>query len=206
MLDPFAEDVAEQLARCMETDGSLGVRLGAACPYDGMWERFDPSVTSLRDAIDETEFWTTARETDATVQILCAHVQLDQAREFVETFPELTSPFDHFAHAGPDTPTDEGTFSRGEQLADDDGVAVKISEIAHMSESSFQYADMHDHVRWLVDTFGRERVIWGPDYPTVSGLASYAEATDWLREVEGLSAADREWLTGTSFRRHVGLD
>ncbi|SNZ15173.1 Predicted metal-dependent hydrolase, TIM-barrel fold [Natronoarchaeum philippinense] len=205
MIDPFADDAAEQLRRCMATDGVLGVRLGAACPYDRMWETFDPSVTWLRDAIEETEFWDAAVETDAAVQILCDHGQLDQALELVEAYPELTYLFDHFAHAGPETPTDE-TFGQFADLAEYDSVAVKVSEIVHMSDSAFPYADMYEHVRWLLETFGRERVIWGSDYPNVSDAASYAEAINWLGQVDSLSDADREWLTGRSFRRHVGLD
>jgi len=205
MLDPFADDAVERLDRCMETDGVLGFRLGAACPYDRMWETFDPSVTWLRESLGETAFWEAAVEHDATVQILCDHGQLDQALELVEAYPELTYLFDHFAHAGPETPTDEGTFSRFADLAEHDSVAVKVSEIVHMSDSSFPYADMHDHVRWLLDTFGRERVVWGSDYPNVSDVASYAEACNWLKQVDSLSAADRSWLTGKSFRRHVDL-
>ncbi|MDS0300620.1 L-rhamnono-1,4-lactonase [Halogeometricum sp. S1BR25-6] len=206
MLDPFADDAAEQLRRCMDTEGVLGFRLGAACPSDRMWETFDPSVTWLRDAVEETEFWEAAVETDAAVQILCDHAQLDQALELVETYPDLSYLFDHFAHAGPETPTDEGTFTRFADLAEFDSVAVKVSEIPHMSETTFPYEDMHDHVRWFLDTFGRERVVWGSDYPNVSDVASYAETFNWLRHVDSLSEADREWLTEKSFRRHVGLD
>ncbi|WP_424004400.1 L-rhamnono-1,4-lactonase [Haloarcula salina] len=205
MLDPFADDAAAQLRRCMDTDGVLGFRLGAACPYDQMWETFDPSVTWLRDAIEETDFWEAAIEMDAAVQILCDHGQLDQALELVETYPELDYLFDHFAHAGPATPTDEGSFARFADLADYDGVAVKVSEIPHMSESAFPYTDMHDHVRWFLDTFGRERVVWGSDFPNVSDVASYAEACNWLRQVDGVSAEDRAWITERAFRRHVGL-
>lgn len=203
MLDPFAEDAAAHLRHCMDHEGVVGFRLGAACPYDAMWERFDPSVTWLRDAVAETEFWEAAVETGAAVQILCDHSQLDQALELVDAYPGLTYLFDHFAHAGPETPTDEETFAQFADLADYDAVAVKVSEIPHMSDSAFPYRDMHDHVRWFLDTFGRERVIWGSDYPNVSDVASYAESYNWLREVEGLSAGDREWLTGRSFRRHV---
>ncbi|WP_254278805.1 L-rhamnono-1,4-lactonase [Haloarcula marina] len=206
MLDPFADDAADQLRRCMDTDGVLGFRLGAACPYDQMWETFDPSVTWLRDAIAETEFWEAAVQTDATVQILCDHSQLDQALELVDAYPELTFLFDHFAHAGPETPTDEGTFAQFADLAAYDGVAVKVSEIPHMSDSQFPYDDMHDHVRWFLDTFGRERVIWGSDFPNVSDVATYPESYNWLRHIDSVSAKDCEWITGESFRRHVGLD
>ena len=205
MLDPFAEDAATHLRECMAVDGILGFRLGAACPSDRMWETFDPDVTWLRDAIEETDFWTAAVETDATVQILCDHGQLDQALELVEAYPELDYLFDHFAHAGPETPTD-GTFGRFADLSEYDGVAVKVSEIAHMSETEFPYVDMHDHVRWLVAEFGRERVVWGSDYPNVSDVATYGEALHWVDHVDGLSERDRTWLTGRAFREHVGLD
>jgi len=206
MLDPFADDAVTHLRECMQTDGVLGFRLGAACPYDQMWETFDPSVSWLRDAIGETEFWETAVELDATVQILCDHSQLDQALELVAAYPELTYLFDHFSHADPETPTDSGTFAQFAELADYETVAVKVSEIPHMSDSAFPYADMHDHVRWYLDTFGRERVIWGSDYPNVSDVASYAEAQNWLREVDSISKQDRQWITDRSFRQHVGIE
>lgn len=204
MLDPFVDDAADQLRRCMATDGILGVRLGAACPYDRMWETFDPSVTWLRDAVNETEFWKTAVETDAVVQILCDHSQLDQALALVEAYPELTYLFDHFAHADPETSIDTGSFTTFADLAEYDTVAVKISEISHMSEMTFPYEDMHEHVRWYLETFGRERVVWGSDYPNVSDVASYAEACNWPQQIDSLSDKDRAWITGKSFRRHVG--
>jgi predicted TIM-barrel fold metal-dependent hydrolase len=206
MLDPFADDAADRLRRCMAVDGVLGVRLGAACPYDRMWRTFDPSVTWLRDAVDETDFWTAAAETDAVVQLLCDHRQLDQALELVERHPDLTYLFDHLAHAGPGTPTDEGTFARFADLAAYDTVAVKVSEVPHASEAAFPYDDVHDLVRWCLETFGRERVVWGSDYPNVSDVASYAESRSWLRRVDSTSRRDRDWLTGRSFRRHVGLE
>ena len=50
-------------------------------------------------------------------------------------------------------------------------IKLKASEVVHRSARDFPYADMHDHVRWLIDTFGRERVIWGSDFPNVSDAA-----------------------------------
>ncbi|WP_324760756.1 amidohydrolase family protein [Haloarcula sp. GH36] len=205
MLDPFAEDAPAHLRECLETDGIRGFRLGAACPYDRMWETFEPDTTWLRESLRETEFWEAAVEMDAVVQILCDHSQLDQALEVVEAHPELTYLFDHFAHAGPETPTESGTFAQFADLAAYDGVAVKVSEIPHMSDSAFPYADMHDHVRWFLDTFGRDRVVWGSDFPNVSDVATYPESYNWLRQVDSVSKKDRQWITGTAFRRHVGL-
>lgn len=205
MLDQFADGAADRLRECMAVDGILGVRLGAACPYDRMWETFDPGVDWLRDAIEEDAFWEAAAETDAVVQILCDHTQLDQAVELVETYPDLTYLLDHFAHAGPDVPTDAETFARFEELAAYDTVGVKVSEVVHRSETGFPYEDMHDKLRWFLDVFGRERVIWGSDYPNVSDEATYGESLRWLDQVDELSAGDREWLTGRAFRELVGL-
>lgn len=206
MLDQFADGAAATLREAMAVDGVLGFRLGGLCPYDRMWETFDRSVTWLRDAIDETGFWAAADETDALVQILVRGEQLDQALELVEAYPELTYLFDHFAYAEPDEPFGEGVYETFTALAEYETVGVKVSEIVHQSNGSHPYSDMHDHVRWLLDEFGRERVVWGSDFPNVSDEASYEQTLSWLDAVDGLSAADRRWITGRSFRRHVDVD
>ncbi len=204
MLDPFVEDAADTLREDVRPDGILGFRLAPICPTDQMWETFDPTATWLLDAIEETTFWEAAHEEDAVVQLL-AHVdQLDQVIELVDTYPDLTYLVDHFAHAPADQDP-ETAFGRLDELAAYDSIAVKASEIVHRSREAFPYADYHGHLQWLLDTFGRERVIWGSDFPNVSDEATYGESLRWLDSVDFLSATDRTWLTERAFRRHVGL-
>jgi len=208
MVDQFADGAADTLREVMDHDRMLGFRLGAVCPYEEMWERFDYDVTWLRDAIEEAEFWKAARETDAVVQLLAHTSQLDQALELVETYPELAYTFDHFAHAdAADDPAE--SYAGFEPLAEYDRVAVKISEVAHTSNEAYPYEDAYDHLRWLLDTFGPERVVWGSDFPNVShpefGGMKYGETLSWLDEVPFLSKKDREWLTGRAFRDLVDL-
>lgn len=208
MIDQFADGAADELRELMSRDRMLGFRLGAVCPYDEMWERFDYDVTWLRDAIDEVEFWTAAQDTDALVQMLAHTSQLDQALELVEQYPDLPYAFDHFAHADEaDDPDD--SYAGFEPLAEFDRVAVKISEVAHTSNEAYPYEDTYDHLRWLLDTFGRERVVWGSDFPNVShpefGGMTYEETLSWLEEVPFLSKKDREWLTGRAFRDLVDI-
>ncbi len=205
MLDQFADGAADDLREAMAVDGVLGFRLGGLCPYDRMWETFDRSVTWLREAVEETEFWEAAAETDALVQILVRGEQLDQALELVERYPDLTYLFDHFAYAEPDEPLGEGVYETFSALAEYDSVGVKVSEIVHQSAEAHPYADMHDHVRWLLDEFGRERVVWGSDFPNVSDEAAYGQTLSWLDAVDGLSTGDRRWITDRAFRRHLGL-
>jgi L-fuconolactonase len=205
MVDPFSTHAADHLRDLMATDGILGFRLGAICPYDRMWETFDPTAEWLRDAIEETAFWAAARETDALVQVL-AHVdQLDHVIELVETYPDLTYLIDHFSHADPNEPPDESAFAQYAALSEYDTVYAKLSEVQHRSEESYPYADMHDHVRWLLDEFGRERLVWGADYPNVSDVATYEECVTWLECIDELSTGDLRWLRERSFEQAADL-
>ena len=204
MVDQFAPNAADRLRSLLANEGIIGFRLGAICPYDRMWETFDPSTEWLREAIDETEFWDAAREVDAMVQILAHVSQLDQVVELVDTYPELTYLVDHFSHADPSTAPNESGFTTYADLAAFENVYPKVSEVQHRSVEPYPYEDMHDHVRWLVEEFGRERVVWGADYPNVSDVATYEDCVTWLDHVDGLSERDREWLKGRSFEHALG--
>lgn len=207
MIDQFAAGAADVLRDLMSHDRVLGFRLGAICPYDEMWERFDYEVTWLLDAIEETEFWAVAEDTDALVQIMAHTSQLDQAHALIERHPDLAYAFDHFAHA--DAAEDPAEVYAGfEPLAEYDRVAIKISEVAYASNEPYPYEDTYDHLRHLLGLFGRERVIWGSDFPNVShpefGDMTYGETRSWLDHVPFLSEQDRDWLTGRAFRDLVG--
>ena len=204
MVDPFADNAGTHLHECMAIDGVVGVRLGAICPSDRMWETFDPTVGWLTDAIGETAFWRAARVTGALVQVLADVTQPDRVVSLVDAYPDLTYLVDHFSHADPDEPPEESAFSTYRDLAAYENVYAKLSEVQHRSKEDFPYIDMHDHVRWLLDEFGRERLVWGADYPNASDMATYGECVTWLERVDGLSAGDRRWLRGRSFERAVG--
>lgn len=209
MLDQFADDAADNLRELMSHDGMLGFRLGVICPYDEMWERFDYEQTWLRDAIAETEFWEVAQETDALVQIMAHTSQLDQVLELVESYPTLPYALDHYSHVDIESDPAE-SYKDLEPLADYDRVAMKISEVAFISNRmEYPYEDTFDHLRWLIETFGRERVVWGSDFPNVShpefGGMTYEQTINWLDHVPFLSDQDRKWLTEKAFRDLVGL-
>jgi len=207
MIDQFAANAANRGRDLLSHDSVLGFRLGAVCPYDEMWERFDYDQTWLLDVIKEEAFWAAARDTDALVQIMAHTSQLNQALELVEMYPDLAYVFDHFAHA--DAASNPAQcYDMFERLTDFDRVGVKISEVAHLSNEPYPYEDTHDHLRWLLTTFGKERVIWGSDFPNVShpefGNTTYQDSLSWLQEVPFLSDRDREYLTGNAFNDLIG--
>lgn len=202
MIDPLADDAAEKVREYATVDDMLGVRVSPIFPHDEMYERVDPGASWLLDAIDESEVWDAIRETGMFVQLLVHYEQLDQVQELVDAHPDLTYGIDHFAQAGAETDP-ETALADLEPLAENETVFVKASEATHRSNDGFPYADVHEHLHWLLDTFGRERVVWGSDYPNVSDEADYTDTLHWLDHVDGLSDSDREWLTGRAFRQIV---
>ena len=201
MLDPTRPDAAARLRAAMAVEDVVGVRFGAACPPDRMWERFDPATEWLLDAIDQPAFWGAVRETDAAIQVLAHDAQLEQVLALVEAHPDLTYLLDHYSMTDTTVPPDEGPFAAYEELASYDTVYPKLSETPHRSTEAFPYLDMTDHVTYLFEHFGRERLMWGSDFPNVSDVASYEESFTWLEHVPQLSDPDREWLTERTARQ-----
>lgn len=208
LVDPFADDAADELRRLMAIDDLVGFRLATVFPRDRMYE-VDPADTVqnswLRDAADESAFWEACAETDASVNLLTHYEQLDQVQELVDAYPDLTYVVDHFGRAGPDVPTDDGDFSRFADLARNGNVLVKASAVPFLSEEEFPYLDMEEKIRWLLDECGREQVAWGSDYPFVSPASDYEGTLACLDHMESLSDQDRRWLTERSFERHIGV-
>lgn len=200
LVDPFRDDAADRLYEYMAVEGILGFRLGAMSPYESMWNEFDPGATWLYDALEETAFWEVAVDTGALVELLVHESQLDQVAALVDRYPELTYVIDHFAYTSPDTAPTDGDFARLAELADYEGTVAKVSGIQHRSEEQFPYSDMHDHVVWLLDEFGRDQVVWGSDYPNVSDVSTYADSFEWLDHVDTLSDVDRTWISERAAR------
>jgi predicted TIM-barrel fold metal-dependent hydrolase len=206
MIDQFADDAIEKLEQLMGTDGVVGIRLGVGCPYDEMWSNFDPSANWLPEAAEEEEFWAAVEALDAPVHIWSLPAQIDQVIDFVDRYPELTYVLDHHLYIRGDVRPGDEPFEELGKLAAYDNVAVKVSGVVTLSDERFPYPDKHDHLVWMLETFGRERVAWGSDWPNESNAASYVETLNWLRHVDQLSEQDFEWITGRSFKRHIAWD
>lgn len=119
-------------------------------------------------------------------------------------YPDLAYVVDHFGRAGGDVPIDDPGFQQFADLAAAGDVLVKASAVPAISEEPYPHRDVESKIRWLLDTFGREKVAWGSDYPFISSVTDYASTLTCLEEMPGLSDGDRRWLTERSFREHVG--
>lgn len=206
MIDQFDEHAVKTLKELMGIDSVIGFRLGAGCPYGQMWQRFDPTVDWLLDALQERTFWDTARDLNAVVHIWTLPPQLDQVLKFVETYPELTYVIDHHSYVRGDIRPEEEPFEKFEELAEYDNVLVKLSGVVTLSNEEYPYSDKHDHATWFVERFGRDRIAWGSDWPNESNDATYLETLTWLQHIDELSNKDLKWITEQSFKNHVEMD
>lgn len=201
LVDPLKNDASDNLRKLMSVNGVLGFRLAVESPYDQMWRvgKFSSSADWLRTAIENEDFWQAALDTESTVQLLTHYNQFDQVLELVNRYPNLNYILDHVGRITPDVEHHAECFRQLEELSEHEGVGIKISEVPHLSNEDFPFADMHDHVRWLLDKFGRKRVIWGSDHPNGSQNFVYQETLNWMREFATISGNDMSWIKGRAF-------
>lgn len=203
MLNPFEPNADQKLREAMAVDGVIGFRLGVLFSYDSMWRTADSKTTWLLDALDQKEFWTAAKETNAVVQLLVHYQQLDQVLALVKRYPSLTYVVDHLARVDPSIPPNRSEFRMFEDLAAYDNVFIKLSALPYLSDESFPFADVHRHVTWLLNQFGHKRTMWGSDYQVESKFATYQETLQWIDYIDELSAGDRKWITERTFQRQI---
>lgn len=202
MLDHFANDAVARARTALEAPGIIGLRIAPSTPYDRMWREHDGTrrPTWLLDAIDREPFWKVVREADAIVTISVGIDELEQVQTLVETYPDLTYIFDGYGPLRADAP--DAQFDAFAAFAEYENVGVKASHTPFQTGDGFPYRGAHDLLHWCLDTFGRERVAWGSDFPNVTRHAeevTYAEAYNWLYHVDGLSLADRRYLEEDAF-------
>ncbi|QGA82217.1 amidohydrolase [Halomicrobium sp. LC1Hm] len=197
---PDAErpDPAGQLARVVDHDRMLGVRLHAAFEYAAAPTTIDRSGTwFLDDSL--AEFWETAGALDTAVFVFPKAQQLRDVARLVQRHPDVTFVIDHMGWPDETTAPDAAPWTDFEALADADNVAVKVSSVPRSSGTSWPYADLHDYLRRLLEWFGPERLMLGSDYPWMDEWADYEACLSWLDAVDCLSWRDEAYLRYRTF-------
>lgn len=198
VLDYFTDDIEARLERAFDTEGFLGVRLGATHRYDSLWETRDESV----DWITSPElgaFWDALRSFEAPqVHLQLRPAQLEQAEQLAGAHPDVQFILDHMAGPTPDEhEVDTAPYSRIRNLAEHSNVYCKISHTP--SRERYPFTDLHDLTRELADLFGTDRLLWGSDYAYAAASRTPWQTREWLDELEFLSTTDRRRVLGRTF-------
>jgi L-fuconolactonase len=133
------------------------------------------------------------------VGLLIDAAQLPLVRQLAMGRPRLTVIIDHMSRIRPGVP--EAALPALLGLASLPNVMVKLSAVSSQSNEPYPHADAQRVMRPLVDEFGPDRLMWGSDWPHVSGPSGYAAGLDATCDVLDDAGVDRDTvLRGTAAR------
>jgi L-fuconolactonase len=158
--------------------------------------------TSRSQAADPLAVWRAAADLDLVVSVLCGPREL-LAPEFgqvLTTFPDLRVVIEHLGGVGtqaepPEPPYDE--FRRVLDLARHPALYMKIPGLGEFCPPPPPFAQRPPLAHMAVEAFGPERLMWGSDYPPVSGREGYHNALHGpLELLADLRSGELEWIFG----------
>lgn len=192
LVDPLDPRAPEHLAR-EAARGFTGLRLRPSHDRASTWLG-DPSTFPL---------WEKAGELGFTVSLLLHIEQLRQLDLPLRHFPGVPVIIDHMAwpplEEGPDGPALRNLL----RLVDYPQVHVKITDPWAISpDEPYPFRKAEPIFRRVFREFGRERCLWGSDWPLVTRHCSYRQVLDLYRGVwEWITPEDQEWLLYRTVQR-----
>ena len=189
-VNPADAHAADNLEYWTKSRGLHGVRLSPANGPEGDW---------ITDHDHMDPLWKRAQTLKVPMCILCPVQRLPDVARLIERFPELAVCIDHMA----DCPIgDRDNLAKLLALKRFPRVYVKISHLWSLSRQAYPYRDTHDQLRQVYDAFGRERLMWGTDWPILERHCSYAQALRLYREeIKFFSDEDRQWILGRTVKQ-----
>ena len=180
--------------------GAVGVRLG-------------PTVRS--PGADPLAIWRKANELGLVVSSLGGVEEFasDDFSTLVAELPDLPIIIEHLAGVGQGAQPPYATFKKALALANYPNTYVKVGGLGEISarppvlQPHFAFDYTPPLVEMAYDAFGPRRMMWGSDYPPVSGREGYRNALHGVMEHPALrSQEDREWVMGKTALSVFGFD
>ena len=180
-VDPLHRDAAQHLRELMQRPGYRGIRLSP---------NSNPAVRWL-DSATQDPLWEAAAETNATMGLLIDWYQLPQAEAMAERHPTTTIVIDHVGR--PDY-NDISTLDNLIAMAEKPNVYVKLSGYQGRVINDKPHGLAYQCAERMYRAYGRERVMWGTDWPVCLNSVSYQQAFEIAWSSSFLTEADRAWV------------
>ena len=73
---------------------------------------------------------------------------------------------------------------------------VDLASLPHIlgPDAEYPWPGAQEHVRWAVEQFGADRVMWGTDYPGALNVGTYRQQVDYIRRHCDFLSADQKAL------------
>jgi predicted TIM-barrel fold metal-dependent hydrolase len=186
LVDPLDPAAPRKLEYEVRERGFTGLRLRPSADRASTWLS-DPATFPI---------WEKAAELGITISLLIHVEQLAMLPVPLRAFPQVPVIVDHIAwpplEEGPDGPAIQHLL----HLVEYPSVHVKITDPWAISrEEPYPYRKAEPIFRRVFETFGRERCLWGSDWPLVEQHYTYRQAINlYAREWSWLTDEDREWI------------
>ncbi len=159
-------------------------------------------VESRARAGDPMAHWRTAADLGLVVSAVCTPEEMlsEGFREVLDTFPDLSICIEHLASVGrADTDVE---YRRGlDGIASRPNLSMKLPGFGEFCLGPLPFDPIPPVARLALEAFGPERLMWGSDFPPVSGREGYHNSLqvpfDYFSD---LSDSDREWIFGGAAR------
>jgi L-fuconolactonase len=189
MVDSAGEDAPTQLQH-WANEGAVGVRLAPL-------ER-SPSA-------DPLAVWRKAAELGMVVSSL-GNVTGFASQDFenaVAEFPDMPIIIEHLAGVGQGAAPPYADYKKALALARYPNTYIKVGGLGEISTRpsvltpGFRFDDTPPLIEMAYDAFGPRRMMWGSDYPPVSGREGYRNAMQGVADHPALrDPEDRAWVMG----------
>lgn len=146
-LDLAGGDIPDQVDATVGRDRIVGVRVGGG---------------ELTGDAGLTPLWESLIDHGAQVQFLVSPRHLSAVDRVASAFPDLTVVIDHMGLRNVDGHAPGVEPYALESLAERPNIHVKLTSTP--SAERFPHEDIHEHARYLYETFGPRRLLWGSDY------------------------------------------
>lgn len=169
-----------------------GVRLYLADLFGGL-----PGARDLWDRAD-------ALGLNVTVAGTLAQLASDEMQATARRYARARLHLEHLCHPNPKEEAPYPAYRRALALADLDNCVLKVSGFYSFTTSAWSpYLDTLRFVEMAVEAFGPARMMWGSDFPPVSGREGYGNAIAFARLHVALpDPAHRADLLGGTAVRH----
>jgi L-fuconolactonase len=188
-VDADEPDAPEALERWVG-EGAVGVRLGPAVRSPGS---------------DPMAIWRKADELGIPVSALGSSEEFTSPRfeQVLTEFPNLPVILEHLGRIGRAETPPYPTFRRILALARYPNAYIKVHGLGEICPRPIpfprpmRFPDIPPFMELAYDAFGASRVMWGSDFPPVSGREGYRNALRWTMEhIPFRDDADRDWIFG----------
>lgn len=198
LLDYFADDIEERVYEAFEHENLLGVRFGAIQEYGTLWQSRDDTADWITS--DELgPFWEAIEsQADPQVQVLLRPGQLEDLESVISAHPSVTFVIDHLAWPDTDSSTEGGPYTALSTISEHSNAYMKISQTP--SSDPYPFEDIHEYVRYALEQFGSNRLLWGSDHIYHFTETTYWESLHFLEEVPSVSKSDIRDLRYRTFR------